>query len=279
MEVRDVVCDRGAGDDDGCGLGFGGYRIGAQRSPRGRGNPDYGVLAAAEDEVSAVIAAVFSAHGQGFQALTAQAAAFHTQFVQALTSATGAYAAAEAANASPLAAVMEDAQALAVFSPVDAATGRPLIGNGANATTPGGNGGDGGILFGNGGNGAAGASGQNGGNGGSAGLWGHGGNGGAGGNAVGAFGGTGGNGGAGGANGLLGGGNGGAGGAGGNGGAAGFVLGTTGGTGGAGGNGGPGGANRQLFSLYGHGGRRRGRRYWRARRGLIDERRDRRARR
>jgi PE family len=36
-----------------------------------------GVLAAAEDEVSAAIAAVFSAHGQGFQALSAQAAAFH----------------------------------------------------------------------------------------------------------------------------------------------------------------------------------------------------------
>ena len=58
-----------------------------------------GVLAAAEDEVSVAIAAVFSAHGQGFQALGAQAAAFHAQFVQALTGAAGAYAAAEAANA------------------------------------------------------------------------------------------------------------------------------------------------------------------------------------
>ncbi|MGO9384691.1 MAG: PE family protein, partial [Mycobacterium sp.] len=44
-----------------------------------------GVLAAAEDEVSAAVAAVFSAHGRGFQALGAQAAAFHEQFVQALT--------------------------------------------------------------------------------------------------------------------------------------------------------------------------------------------------
>jgi hypothetical protein len=34
-------------------------------------------LAAAEDEASAAIAAVFSAHGQGFQALAAPAAAFH----------------------------------------------------------------------------------------------------------------------------------------------------------------------------------------------------------
>jgi len=63
-----------------------------------------GVLAAAEDEVSAEIAALFSAHGQGYQALSAQAAAFHERFVQALTGARGAYAAAEAANASPLAA-------------------------------------------------------------------------------------------------------------------------------------------------------------------------------
>ena len=63
-----------------------------------------GVLAAAEDEVSVAIAGLFSAHGQGYQALSAQAAAFHERFVQALTGATGAYAAAEAANASPLAA-------------------------------------------------------------------------------------------------------------------------------------------------------------------------------
>jgi len=64
-----------------------------------------GVLAAAEDEVSAAIAALFSAHGQGYQALSAQAAAFHERFVQTLTGAAGAYAAAEAANASPLAAL------------------------------------------------------------------------------------------------------------------------------------------------------------------------------
>ncbi|MCV7092028.1 PE domain-containing protein [Mycobacterium interjectum] len=64
-----------------------------------------GVVAAAEDEVSVAIAALFSAHGQGYQALSAQAAAFHGQFVRALTGAGGAYAAAEAANASPLASI------------------------------------------------------------------------------------------------------------------------------------------------------------------------------
>ena len=63
-----------------------------------------GVLAAAEDEVSAAIAVFFSAHGQGYQALSAQVAAFHGQFVQTLNRAAGAYAAAEAANVSPLAA-------------------------------------------------------------------------------------------------------------------------------------------------------------------------------
>ncbi|QUR66765.1 PE domain-containing protein [Mycobacterium spongiae] len=61
-----------------------------------------GVVAAAEDEVSAAIAAFFSAHGQGYQAVSAQAAVFHGQFVQALTRASGAYAAAEVANASLL---------------------------------------------------------------------------------------------------------------------------------------------------------------------------------
>ena len=55
-----------------------------------------GLLAAADDEVSAAIAALFSAHGQGFQALGGQAAAFHAQFVQALNAGAGSYASAEA---------------------------------------------------------------------------------------------------------------------------------------------------------------------------------------
>src|SRR6516162_9758223 len=67
--------------------------------------PTTGVLAAAEDEVSAAIAAVFSAHGQGFQALSVQAAAFHAEFVQAMSSGGFMYAATEAANVSPLQAL------------------------------------------------------------------------------------------------------------------------------------------------------------------------------
>src|SRR5258705_13359304 len=95
-----------------------------------------GVLAAAEDEVSAAIAALFSAHGQGYQALSAQAAAFHDQFVQALTAGSVSYASAEAANAAAFAAnpaqtIGQDLTTL-INGPSLALTGRPLIGNGAN---------------------------------------------------------------------------------------------------------------------------------------------------
>jgi PE family len=92
-----------------------------------------GVLAAGADEVSAAIATLFGAHAQDYQALSAQMTAFHAQFVQALNSAGSSYAAAEAANASPLQTLEEDVQSLAVFSPVELLTGRPLFGNGANA--------------------------------------------------------------------------------------------------------------------------------------------------
>jgi hypothetical protein len=71
-----------------------------------------GVLAAAEDEVSAAIAAVFSTHGQGFQALGVQAAAFHDQFVQALAAVGNAYAETEAAVSGALGALTAPARAL-----------------------------------------------------------------------------------------------------------------------------------------------------------------------
>jgi len=47
--------------------------------------PTTAVVAAAEDEVSAAIASLFSGHGQAYQALSAEAAAFHGQFVRALS--------------------------------------------------------------------------------------------------------------------------------------------------------------------------------------------------
>jgi hypothetical protein len=60
------------------------------------------VAAAAQDEVSGAIAELFSAHAQEFQALSAQAAGFHDQFVRAMNSGAAAYATAEAANVTPL---------------------------------------------------------------------------------------------------------------------------------------------------------------------------------
>src|SRR5215469_13170474 len=89
-----------------------------------------GVLTAAEDEVSAAIAAVFSAHGEGFQALSAQAAAFHEQFVQAVTAGVGSYVSAETANvaafmANPAQSIQQDLLNL-INGPSLVLTGRPL---------------------------------------------------------------------------------------------------------------------------------------------------------
>lgn len=61
------------------------------------------VAPAALDEVSAATAALFSSAGNEFHALSAQAEAFHEQFVRALFSSAGAYGATEAANASAMA--------------------------------------------------------------------------------------------------------------------------------------------------------------------------------
>ncbi|WP_459797547.1 PE family protein, partial [Mycobacterium riyadhense] len=193
-----------------------------------------GLVPAAGDEVSAAIAAFFGTHAQQYQALSAQAAAFQDRFVQTLNSAGRVYAAAEAANASPLQALEQNLLG-AINAPAQALFGRPLIGNGANGTAENLNGGAGGILYGNGGNGfSQTTTGVAGGSGGSAGLIGNGGNGGAGGaRAAAGAGGTGGW--------LLG--NGGAGGAGG----ATIALGETAGAGGAGG-------NAPLFGWGGHGG-------------------------
>jgi PE family len=64
--------------------------------------PTAAVIPAAADEVSSSIAHLFSQHAQDYQALAGQAAAFHDQFVQHLTSSAGSYASAEATNAAAL---------------------------------------------------------------------------------------------------------------------------------------------------------------------------------
>lgn len=70
--------------------------------------PTTAVLAAGADEVSAAIASLFGAHGQAYQAVSAQMSAFHAQFMQALTGAGRAYAAAEAVNVSAAQSVEQD---------------------------------------------------------------------------------------------------------------------------------------------------------------------------
>src|ERR1700756_2354455 len=61
-----------------------------------------GLVAAAEDEVSAATASLFGAYGQQYQGLLQQATAFHDQFVAALGAAGNAYPQAEAAAAGTL---------------------------------------------------------------------------------------------------------------------------------------------------------------------------------
>jgi PE family len=61
--------------------------------------PTTGVIPAAADEVSALTAAQFAAHGEMYQAVSAQAAAIHEMFVNTLGISAGSYAATEAANA------------------------------------------------------------------------------------------------------------------------------------------------------------------------------------
>ena len=93
-----------------------------------------------------MIAALFSAHAQAYQALSAQAASFHAQFVQLMTGGASEYALTEASNA--VLQTVEQATISAVNAPIEKLTGRPLIASGADATTPGK---PGGWLFGNGG--------------------------------------------------------------------------------------------------------------------------------
>ncbi len=143
--------------------------------------PTTGVVAAAGDEVSAAIAALFSGHAQEYQALSTQAEAFHAQFVQVLSGAGGAYGLAEAVNVSPLQTLEQDVLGV-INAPTNLLLGRPLIGDGTSgAPGTGVSGGAGGILWGTGGSGGSGAPGLAGGAGGAAGLLGTGGTGGTGG--------------------------------------------------------------------------------------------------
>ncbi len=82
--------------------------------------PTTGVVAAAADQVSAQVAALFSSHAQGYQQLSAQVSTFHEKFVQALGSSAASYTNAESSAAQTL--------ANAVNAPAQQLLGHPLIG-------------------------------------------------------------------------------------------------------------------------------------------------------
>jgi hypothetical protein len=106
------------------------------------------LASAAGDEVSQAVATLFGSFGQEYAAISGQVAAFHTEFVQLLTTSAAQYAGAEAANANPLLSLIN--------APTMALLGRPLIGDGVAGTTVNGigtAGGAGGLLIGNGGRG------------------------------------------------------------------------------------------------------------------------------
>ena len=93
--------------------------------------PTTEVAAAAADEVSAAIAALFGAHAHEYQAAAAQAATYHEQFVRTLSAAAASYAGTEAAVVTSmqgaLGAVNRPAQVL----------GSPLLGSPAIAASNG----------------------------------------------------------------------------------------------------------------------------------------------
>lgn len=112
--------------------------------------PTTALSVAGADEVSVLIAALFEAYAQEYQALSAQALAFHDQFVQALNMGAVCYAAAETANATPLQALQTVQQNVltVVNAPTQALLGRPIIGNGANGLpNTGQDGGPGGLPY------------------------------------------------------------------------------------------------------------------------------------
>jgi PE-PPE domain/PE family len=85
--------------------------------------PTTGLVAAAEDEVSAAIAKLFGGYGQQYQAVLTQAGAFHNEFAQTLAAAGNTYAQAEASNVAAM------SNALSAFNgPIQTLLGRTPFG-------------------------------------------------------------------------------------------------------------------------------------------------------
>lgn len=85
-----------------------------------------GVVAAAEDEVSAAIANLFGAYGREYQAVLSQAATFHNEFARALAAAASTYTQAEAANAALISGISNE-----VTAPIRALLGQTTVTGGA----------------------------------------------------------------------------------------------------------------------------------------------------
>lgn len=97
------------------------------------------VVAAAADEVSLAISNLFAGYAREFQQLAAQATQFQAQFEQTLTAASAAYAAAEAANVSPLRSLVQQALGLlptvGLTGPLFDGTGTATLGTLLNSAT------------------------------------------------------------------------------------------------------------------------------------------------
>lgn len=95
--------------------------------------PTTGLLAAAEDEVSLAITRLFSTYGQEYQALLGQAAAFHSEFAQALAAAGSAYVQSEAVNATSVGGSLPSALA-DLREPIQTLLGRVPTGGGVSGS-------------------------------------------------------------------------------------------------------------------------------------------------
>jgi hypothetical protein len=95
--------------------------------------PTTGVAAAAADEVSIALSEIFGTYGRQFQALSAQASAFHNEFVSLLNGGAAAYLSAEAANAGQTLANATSAPTAGATSAAGLLGG--LLGGGGGGTT------------------------------------------------------------------------------------------------------------------------------------------------
>ncbi|ORA10017.1 PE family protein [Mycobacterium asiaticum] len=95
-------------------------------------SPTTGLAAAAADEVSAAISRVFGAFGEEFQAVSAQGAAFHAEFIRLMSSSAAAYAGAEIANAAQTLASISNGTSVGTAAPAPGGAYAQLVVNTAN---------------------------------------------------------------------------------------------------------------------------------------------------